>query len=64
MLSFSGLKPFSTFALKKMLDALLKSLVFFNDTIYKLDIIKLSTELISRLPIGFADRYLVYYPIQ
>jgi hypothetical protein len=63
MLSFSGLKPFSTFALEKMLNALLKSLVFFDDTTYKLDIIKLSAKVISCVLIRFLKAYLVYYLI-
>jgi len=63
MLSFSGLKPFSTFALKKMLDALSKSLVFPNNTTRKLDVIKLSAKVISYVLIRFLKGYLVCYLI-
>jgi hypothetical protein len=61
--SISGSKPFGTFAPQKMLDALSKSPVFPDDTISKLDVIKLSAELMSRLPIGLPDGYLVCYSI-
>jgi hypothetical protein len=64
ILGFSGSNPFGTFASQKMLDALSKSSVFPDDTIRKLDVMKLSAELMSRLPIGFADGYLVCYPTQ
>ena len=63
MLSFNGLKPFNTFASEKILDALSKSLVFFDDTTRKLDVIKLSTEMMSCVLIGFLKEYLVYYSI-
>lgn len=64
ILRFSGSNPFGTFASQEMLDALSKSPVFLDDTIRKVDVIKLSAELISRLPIRFPDGYLVCYPTQ
>jgi len=45
-----------------MLNALLKSLVFSDDAISKLNVI--SAKLISRLLIKFLDKYLIYYFIQ
>jgi len=42
-----------------LLDALSKSLLFPDYIIRKLDVMKLSAELISRLLIGFPDGYLV-----
>lgn len=63
MLSFSGSKPFGTFASEKMLDALSKSLVFPDDTTHKLDVIKLSAKVMSCVLIEFPEGYLVYYSI-
>lgn len=51
--------PFGTFDSQKMLDALSKSPVFPGDTIRKLDTMKLSAKLMSYLPIGFPDGYLI-----
>jgi hypothetical protein len=62
MLGFSGSKPFGTFASQKMLDALSKSLVFPDDTA-QLDVMKLSADVMRRVPIGFPDGYLVCYSI-
>lgn len=61
--SISGSKPFGTFSPQKMLDALSKSPVFPDDTISKLDVVKLSAELMERLPIGLPDGYLVCYSV-
>jgi hypothetical protein len=61
--SISGSKPFGTFDPQKMLDALSKSPVFSDDTISKLDVKKLSVELMNRLPIGLPDGYLVCYSV-
>ena len=58
----SGSKRFGTFDSQKMLGALSKSPVFRGVTIRKLDIMKLSATLMSQLPIGFPDGYLVCYP--
>ncbi|KAG0645144.1 hypothetical protein D0Z07_9224 [Hyphodiscus hymeniophilus] len=58
ILGISGSNPFGTFASQKMLDALSKSPVFSGDTIRKLDVVKLSAELMGSLPIGFPDGHL------
>jgi hypothetical protein len=47
MFSISGLKHFKTFNLKKIINALSKSLVFCSAIICKPDIIKLSAKLIG-----------------
>ena len=59
----SGSKRFGTFDSQKMLSALSKSPVFRGVTIRKLDVMELSAKLMSRLPIGFPDGYLVRYSI-
>lgn len=64
ILGISGSKRFGTFDSQKMLGALSKSPVFPGDTICKLDVIKFSATLMSQLPIGFPDGYLVCYPTQ
>ena len=59
----SGSKRFGTFDSEKMIGALSKSPVFRGVTIRKLDVMELSAKLMSRLPIGFPDGYLVRYSI-
>jgi hypothetical protein len=55
LFGISGSKRFGTFDSQKMLDALSKSPIFPGDAIRKLDVVKLSAELMSHLPIGFPD---------
>ena len=63
MFGISGSKPFGAFDSQKMIGALSKSPVFPGDTICKLDVMKLSAKLMSHLPIGYPDGYLVCYSI-
>jgi hypothetical protein len=60
----SGSKRFGTFDSEKMIGALSKSPVFRGATIRKPDVMELSAKLMSQLPIGFPDGYLVCYPTQ
>lgn len=46
------LKPFGSFDTRKILDALSKSTLFPNETVYTQDFMKLSTQMIASLPIG------------
>lgn len=52
------LKPFGIFDSRKMLDALSKSPLFPDKTIHTLDVVKLSTQMMANLPIGFPNGYL------
>ncbi|KAH8653947.1 hypothetical protein BGZ60DRAFT_419026 [Tricladium varicosporioides] len=54
----SGSKPFGVFNSQEMLDALSKSPLFPAETLYKLDIVKLSAQIMAKLPIGYPDGYL------
>jgi hypothetical protein len=60
----SGSKHFGTFDSQKMIGALSKSPVFHGATMSKSDVMEYSAKLMSQLPIGFPDGYLVCYPTQ
>ncbi|KAH7374078.1 hypothetical protein BKA64DRAFT_256845 [Cadophora sp. MPI-SDFR-AT-0126] len=52
------LKPFEIFDPQRMLDALSKSPLFPNNTICTLDVVKMGTQMMTGLPIGFPKEYL------
>ncbi|KAH7364910.1 hypothetical protein BKA65DRAFT_146287 [Rhexocercosporidium sp. MPI-PUGE-AT-0058] len=52
------LKPFEIFDPQRMLDALSKSPLFLNNTIHTLDVVKMSTQVMARLPFGLPNEYL------
>jgi hypothetical protein len=61
MLGISGSRPFGTFNLQTMIAALSKSPLFANDTLREQDIMELSAQLMTHLPIGIPVGHLVCY---
>jgi hypothetical protein len=59
VVGINGLKPFMIFDSQKILDALSKSPLFPDETLHTLDVVKLSTQMMANLPIGFPNGYLV-----
>jgi hypothetical protein len=55
----NGSKPFGVFDSQEMLAALLKYPLFPAETLYTLDVVKWSTQMMGNLPIGYPNGYLV-----